>query len=41
MERKKTKLTISGKPRKNLTINQGFETKKKPKVFQRKKFADH
>tara|TARA_B100000963_G_scaffold359573_1_gene387266 strand:- start:1712 stop:3877 length:2166 start_codon:yes stop_codon:yes gene_type:complete len=39
MERKKTKLTISGKPRKNLTINHGLETKKKPKVFSEKKFS--
>ena len=39
MERKKTKLTISGKPKKNSPVNQALDTKKSPRFFQKKKFS--
>ena len=40
MEKKKTKLTISGKPRKNLYDNQGLtNNKKKQKFVTEKKFS--
>ena len=40
METKKTKLTISGKPRKNLYDNQGLtNNKKKQKFVTEKKFS--
>ena len=40
METKKTKLTISGKPRKNLYENQGLtNNKKKQKFVTEKKFS--
>ncbi len=39
MENKKTKLTISGKPRKNLYEKQGFVNKKKQKLVSEKKFS--
>ena len=40
MEKKKTKLTISGKPKKNLHDNQGLaNNKKKQKFVTEKKFS--
>ena len=43
METKKTKLTISGKPRKNLYDNQGLKNNKKKNksLLLRKSFLNH